>query len=266
MRLHRLLALASLATVAAHAEPPDNARRPLQVDPTDSAAQTPAPPLDADPRWTAAREALRAGRWAAARDALLALAADRPDDALVHNELGVALAQERAFRAAVAALERSVALDPGRANAWANLGEARARLGDTAGAADAFCRVLALAPEDAPARAGVARLLGDPGCPAGDAPRPMAEVAPDAAPGADVLAEARRALLAGEAWRARALLVAALRRTARDAEILSLRALVGLLEGDRAGARADVAAALFEDPRSALAAAVLIALDTPSPR
>ena len=45
-------------------------------------------------------------------------------------------------------LERALALDPELASGWINLGNARAQLGDYAGAREAYLRARALDPDD----------------------------------------------------------------------------------------------------------------------
>ncbi len=80
-------------------------------------------------------------------------------------EQGVAARQEQRFDEAVAALERSLALEPGNADALVQLGFARLGSGDLEGARGAFDAALAIAPDYADARFGLAQVSfreGDP--------------------------------------------------------------------------------------------------------
>lgn len=245
---------------------------PEPLPPAEASPVTPAAedaPLD--PELAAARVELSRGRWAAARERLVQLRDTRPDDALVRNELGVALFQEGAYRAAVAELERAVALDPARANAWANLGEARRRAGDSDGGAQAFAKALALQPDDAAAQAGRARCLADLGR-MDDARVQLTEhperdtlvreLERQGTPSAFALLErARAAVVAGDAPRASLLVDRVLRVAPESADALAMRALIAALVGDPASARADVAHALALDPRCHLAQEVLFVVE-----
>ena len=226
------------------------------------------PALASPPTLDAAREAMRSARWSVARELLLALREAAPDDALIRNELGVALFQEGAYRAAVTELERSTSLAPGRANSWANLGEARRRLGALDSAVAAFREAIRLSPGDQTARRGLERCLAELGRPS-KAPSPNAASAGDAqpAPPGALLDRARAAILAGELDRASGLLARLLEgpqdsTQSPDPDALALRALLSALRGDLAAARGGLAAALGLDPACPLANEVLLALDS----
>lgn len=73
-------------------------------------------------------------------------------------EQGVTARQEQRFDEAVAALERSLALEPGNADALVQLGFARLGTGDLPGARGAFDAALAIAPDYADASFGLAQV------------------------------------------------------------------------------------------------------------
>jgi len=85
---------------------------------------------------------------AALRRALTA----RPDDALLHNNLGSALAAAGDASGAIDAFRRACAMAPSLAASWYNLGKALKARGESAEANEALARALALAPEHVPAR------------------------------------------------------------------------------------------------------------------
>jgi tetratricopeptide (TPR) repeat protein len=64
---------------------------------------------------------------------------------------------------AISDFETALALEPTVAPGWVRLGDLRFRSGDRAGAEDAYRRALALAPADAHAAVGLARIFGDQG-------------------------------------------------------------------------------------------------------
>ncbi|MBO9662001.1 tetratricopeptide repeat-containing sulfotransferase family protein [Dokdonella sp.] len=70
----------------------------------------------------------------------------RPDDALIHDALGSALGEIGRTDAALDALRRACALDPGLASAWANLGNALTLAGRTEESEVPLRRALELAP------------------------------------------------------------------------------------------------------------------------
>lgn len=88
-------------------------------------------------------------------------------DARIRYLTGLATRHRGDLRAAERLLGEAVALDPGRAEAWFDLGELRAGRQDWAGAAEAFARVTALVPTGPRAwpgwlqRAQIAALQGD---------------------------------------------------------------------------------------------------------
>jgi Flp pilus assembly protein TadD len=88
----------------------------------------------------------------------------RPDDALMHTNLGSALAGCGEMREAIDAFRRSAALAPGSAEAWFNLGAALEQGGDSADARDALASAIARQPAHLHARfllARVAQRMGD---------------------------------------------------------------------------------------------------------
>ena len=83
--------------------------------------------------------ALRAqGNTDEARAALEQMAAKTPELAAIHFELGQLLKTMNDHVAAIAALRRTVELEPNHPSAWRTLGDALAASGDNEGAADAY--------------------------------------------------------------------------------------------------------------------------------
>ncbi|MDE2292746.1 MAG: tetratricopeptide repeat protein, partial [Elusimicrobia bacterium] len=78
------------------------------------------------------------------------------DNPNVQNWVGNTLSGNHDDKGAAAAYTRAVQLDPGNKDAWDGLSQSLFRLGDTRGAVEAGQRVLALDPNDAPARTMVA--------------------------------------------------------------------------------------------------------------
>ena len=97
------------------------------------------------------------GRPAEAVAALRRALAARPDDALLHNNLGSALAAAGDVGGAIEAFRRATALAPSLAASWYNLGKTLKSRGESADAHDALARAVALAPAHVPARI----VLGD---------------------------------------------------------------------------------------------------------
>jgi len=94
------------------------------------------------------------------RDAL----ARRPNDALIHNNLGSAYGESGDLDAAAASFRRATELAPHLAAAWFNLGHTCDRLSRKHDAERAYARTLALDPSHVPARiarAGTLTVLGD---------------------------------------------------------------------------------------------------------
>lgn len=120
-------------------------------------------------------------------------------------EEGVAARQEQRFDAAIAALERALALEPGNADALVQLGFARLGAGDTAGARTAFEAALAIAPAYSDATFGLAQIA----LREGDVERartliePLAAANPDNAEFRDLQASVNAAAGASDAprWR-----------------------------------------------------------------
>jgi len=67
--------------------------------------------------------------------------------------------REAAFRAAIEAFQHAVAADPGMLDAWANLGDAAQRVGDTEVALAAYLSAIRLAPSDPDLREGAGLVL-----------------------------------------------------------------------------------------------------------
>lgn len=79
--------------------------------------------------------------------------------AMFHSNRGAETLQAGETEASLAWLETAVELDPDLANAWVNLGVARRRLGDSAGAENAYKNALAVEPRTYPAYQNLASLL-----------------------------------------------------------------------------------------------------------
>jgi tetratricopeptide (TPR) repeat protein len=94
---------------------------------------------------------LRAERWEEAVEKLEAAAQLCPRFADVQNYLGVALAEQGRFEAALAALRRSVAINPDYLVAWLNLAYTAHATGDCDEASEALATVLEREPDNAPA-------------------------------------------------------------------------------------------------------------------
>ena len=78
------------------------------------------------------------GDLASARTALELMAAELPEIAAIHYELGMLLADIGDSEAAVRSLSRVVELEPRHPQAWRALGDALAETGNTEGAAKAY--------------------------------------------------------------------------------------------------------------------------------
>jgi tetratricopeptide (TPR) repeat protein len=100
-----------------------------------------------------------AGRWAEAAAAFRQAVALAPDDALLHNNLGVALFQTAQLDDAAAAFGRAVELDPAHVPARAGLAFALVSKGDQAGAIEQFRAVARLDPRNVQAHMALFQLL-----------------------------------------------------------------------------------------------------------
>ena len=118
---------------------------------------TNAAPLDAD--HVRARLAGRRGEWAIALPLLRTLAAAHPDAAPVQAELGFWLLTAGDAAGAAAVLARAHALAPEEATIAYNLGLARKRSEDAAGAERAYREALAVHEFHTPSRLALAALL-----------------------------------------------------------------------------------------------------------
>jgi tetratricopeptide (TPR) repeat protein len=102
-------------------------------------------------------------RYAEAVALLRRAATLRPDDALIHNNLGSALGESGDLEGAVAAFERASEIEPELAASWFNLGKARDALLQSRDSEAAYTRALAIDPAHQPARimrANVLKTLG----------------------------------------------------------------------------------------------------------
>ena len=100
----------------------------------------------------AAVAAVLDGRPLEAVTALQHALAARPDDALLHNNLGSALAAAGDVDAAIESFRRASTLAPALPAPWYNLGKTLKARGESAAADEALVRALALAPEHVAAR------------------------------------------------------------------------------------------------------------------
>ncbi len=100
----------------------------------------------------AAVAAVLDGRPVEAAAALRRALATRPDDALLHNNLGSALAAAGDIDGAIEAFRRASALAPALAASWYNLGKTLKARGESLDAAAALARATALAPDHIAAR------------------------------------------------------------------------------------------------------------------
>ncbi|WP_207477507.1 tetratricopeptide repeat protein [Arenibaculum pallidiluteum] len=94
-----------------------------------------------------ALELRRGGRIGVARSMVEALSAAWPGNAIVHHLLGTIAHEDGDTQAAIASLERAVALGPDDPEAHYNLGVCRQAAGDTPGAVAAYDRALGIRPD-----------------------------------------------------------------------------------------------------------------------
>ncbi len=128
-----------------------------EVDSGDTAQ--PSTSAEAPPEVLRAREMARRGEVEAARQLLSSVLASRPEDPAVHAELGFWALADGDTKQAVQHLERAHAAAPHEAWIAYNLGVARDRLEDRAGAKLAYRAALAAREEYSPARIALASLL-----------------------------------------------------------------------------------------------------------
>ena len=100
--------------------------------------------------------ALEDERYRDATELLSKAAGSNPDDPDLQNELGVALFQQRAFKAAALAFSKSTKLRPQSSNPWMNLATALRLSGEAKRAAAAYHTYLQLRPTDVHAIYGLA--------------------------------------------------------------------------------------------------------------
>jgi tetratricopeptide (TPR) repeat protein len=103
--------------------------------------------------------ALRRGRSQAAVEALRQALAQRPDDAMICNELGGAYERVRDYAQAREMFQRACALDPQLAACWYNLGRRLTADGDIGAAIPALQRTVDLQPHHVNARSKLADIL-----------------------------------------------------------------------------------------------------------
>ncbi|MBT9560658.1 MAG: tetratricopeptide repeat protein [Myxococcales bacterium] len=103
-----------------------------------------------------AHQALKDERYRDATELLTRAASSSPDDPDLQNELGVALFQQRAFKAAALAFARATKLRPQAPNPWMNLATALRLSGEAKRAAAAYHTYLQLRPMDVHAIYGLA--------------------------------------------------------------------------------------------------------------
>ncbi|HUA52224.1 MAG TPA: tetratricopeptide repeat protein [Candidatus Sulfotelmatobacter sp.] len=99
------------------------------------------------------------GRWSEAAAAFREAVALAPDDAVLHNNLAVALFQSARLDEAVVAFGRAIELDPAHLPAHAGLAFALISKGDQAGAIEQFRAVVRLDPRNVQARMALFQLL-----------------------------------------------------------------------------------------------------------
>lgn len=120
---------------------------PLVVRATETAAATAKPSptaVDLETLYAAGLTAYQAGDFSAAEMAFREVLLGAPDSAVVHNSLGMALAQQGRLEEAAQEYAAATALDAGYATAWFNLGVVRLALADPAGAEGALLQAAAV--------------------------------------------------------------------------------------------------------------------------
>ena len=242
---------------------------------TSAMAQTP-PADDAATLLAEGRRQLATGAAGRAADLFRQAIDKEPGNAVLHNELGVALFQQGASEAAIAPLMKAVKLDPTLANAWANLGEAERRAKHFKPAAVAFHRYLELRKGDKYGLYGLAlsfegyeafdkalQTLNVAEKQTADDPRLLSRIRTARARVQEKVAAAKLpatergdALFRAGRWAdALAVYERGLRDKADDATLLGRRGLVRAVLGDLDAARHDFEDALRRDPAEEVAAA-----------
>ena len=148
-------ALAHAESMVRHASPEASAAA------IDAVARA-CPPGHAEPLRLRALWESAQGRFAPAAQLLESAIEREPDDAMLHNTLGVVRAAAGPSEAARASFARAFELDP-RSAACANLARLQLDAFDFEGARHTYEAALARAPDLLPARVGLARLLRDDG-------------------------------------------------------------------------------------------------------
>jgi tetratricopeptide (TPR) repeat protein len=120
---------------------------PLVVTPTATAPATLIPAANPDALVQAGLAAYEAGDFALAEQQFRSASRLAPDEAVLHNALGMALAQQNRTGEAIAAYQASIVLDPGLADAVYNLASAEHALGRLDEAEAAYRRAIALDPQ-----------------------------------------------------------------------------------------------------------------------
>lgn len=116
-------------------------------------------PTDLEALTLTANILLRLNRWSEAVEAYKLVLATEPNNAPIHNNLGVALGKLDQHHAAVAAYTRALELDPTHTNAWFNLGKLSAQLNQPEAALQLLSKALACDPNHAYAHHELGSLL-----------------------------------------------------------------------------------------------------------
>ncbi len=124
---------------------------PLVVTPTATAPATPIPGANPDALVQVGLAAYEAGEFALAEQHFRSALELAPGEAVLHNALGMALAQQSRTDEAIAAYQASIRLDPALADAVYNLASAEHALGRLAEAVAAYRRAIDLDPRLLPA-------------------------------------------------------------------------------------------------------------------
>ena len=124
---------------------------PLVVTPTAAAPATPIPATNPDALVQAGLAAYEAGEFALAEQHFRSALELAPGEAVLHNALGMSLAQQNRTDEAISAYQASMRLDPALADAVYNLASAEHALGRLAEAEAAYRRAIDLDPRLLPA-------------------------------------------------------------------------------------------------------------------
>jgi len=220
------------------------------------------------------RRMLKAGAVSKAEELFRQAVEAAPGSAVAHNELGVALFQRGAIKAAIKPLRRAVKIDRQLAHAWANLAEAERLSGKYKRAALSYHRFLTLRKGDRYGIYGLAlcfegyekldkalKTLAVAKKRSEADPRLLARVNTAVKRVREKIAEARLSLLqrgdarlmAGRWDAALKLYEKGLVKTPKDPTLTGRRGLVKAIQGDIAAAKTDLRTAILADPAEATA-------------